>query len=101
MLTGDSTPRHTYLSVTALLPAGSSLVALEGNPYVIRRYETNLGDILADAATETAMGFLKDVGSTPLVTIVNAGAVRSSLPAVGAAGLPSSTLSPAVTCIHS
>ena len=39
--------------------------------------------MLADAATETALSFLKDVGSTPLVTIVNAGAVRSSLPAVG------------------
>ncbi|GAB4817229.1 hypothetical protein N2152v2_004275 [Parachlorella kessleri] len=60
---------------------GSSLVALEGDAYVIRRYETNLGNMLADAMTETALSFLRDVGSTPLVTIVNAGAVRSSLPA--------------------
>ncbi len=79
-------PRSSAADSARLLLAGSSLVALEGDAYVIRRYETNLGNMLADAMTETALSFLRDVGSTPLVTIVNAGAVRSSLPAVGAAG---------------
>lgn len=59
---------------------------LEGDPYVIRRYETDLGNMLADAATEAAERYLgpeyfKDL---PRVTIINAGAVRDSLPAVSA-----------------
>ncbi len=72
---------------------------LEGDPYVIRRYETNFGDLVADAAMERVVGveappvaasgqqprkMLEQAGvaDLPMVALINAGAVRQSLLAV-------------------
>lgn len=68
------------------MDVGRTTVDLLGDPLVVRRQETNLGDMAADASMAFALSKAANLqsaeagGKSPMVVLINAGSIRQSIP---------------------